>query len=211
MSSASLDFQPAKLSLKVNETGNVDLRLSTNDARVIGVDVLVKFDPSALQIDQIQDDHLFNNQMGMVVDNKTGRLTLAMSNNQGVFTSKSGKIAHFRIKALKTSESKLSFDFSKGKTQDSNVVVAHGQDILTSVGQSVITIQPSATTGRVLGVNTSVVPQPVLNYPYTPIPSVSGSWLVFVLIGIILVAFGLYINFGRIGSWSKAESGLPQS
>lgn len=198
MSSASLDFQPAKLNLKVNETGNIDLRLSSSDAKVIGVDLIVKFDPTTIQIDQIQDDHLFNNQMGLIIDNKLGKLSMAMSNNQGVFTTKSGKIAHFRIKALKAGESKLSYDFTKGKTQDSNVVVAHGQDILTSVGQAVLTIQPSATTGKILGTNTSQVEQPVLNYPYTPIPSVSGSWLIFILLGMVLVAFGLYINFDRI-------------
>lgn len=188
---ASLKLNPASLNLKVNGTQTVGIVLTPNGAQVIGVDLVMKFDPKLIQVDQVRDEQLFNRQMGLIVDNKLGQIKMALSNNFGVFMTKTGEIVQLRIKAKKDSPStKLTFQFTPGQTQDTNVVVAHGKDALTEVGATDITILTKPVSApQVLGAQASdYVPQMTIN------TVAIWTWLPYVTLGLALVGFGIYNN-----------------
>ncbi len=187
---ASLEFKPAKLDLKMGEAQTLSIVLNPSSAKVIGVDLIIKFDPQVVQIDQAQDLRVFSRQMGLVIDNKLGILKMSISNDFNVFTSKPGEIAKIRVKALKTGSGTVQFDFTAGRTQDTNVVVAHGMDILTKVGSAKINIT-TISTPQALDVQA-----PEFTPGWQIITPDVWSWLPYLALGLALVALGVYNKNG---------------
>jgi len=199
---ASLSFFPPKLDLQVGQQSLIGIILNPTGQQVIGVDLLLHFDPDILQIDQAEDTQVFNRQTALIVDNQAGTIKWALSNNYQIFTTHSAEIARIRLTARKaTTNSSIGFDFQAGRTQDTNVAAAHGQDILSQADDLQLTIATlSLATPSSPPIRQTLGAQTVVNQ--TP------TWPIYVLLGAVCLASGtlLLITYGRLISYTNPNS-----
>ena len=132
--SGSLEFVPRQVNLKTNDQKTVKLAFNPDGEKVIGVDVILRYDPQYISVIDIRDLKAFSGQTGEVIDNNSGKVKYALSNSYGVYTSHRANIAEIVIEAKRaTNQTNINFEFTYGKTNDSNIVISHGKDILTDV------------------------------------------------------------------------------
>lgn len=124
----------ASLSLeKDRNTDNVVLKLLAGNNRVTGVDAVIKYDGNKVQIVDVVTAGTFSSVTGKLIDNKNGVTRVSVSNSYQEFTTGSMDVVSLKIKVLNRNGAKLDLDFSPGSTRESNVVVAHGIDVLEKV------------------------------------------------------------------------------
>lgn len=139
VSAAELLFSPTDLKLKVGQSQTVTLTLLPEGQETIGVDAFIRFDPTYISVVDIKSRGVFANQLGTQI--AAGLAKFALANNYGIYQDQETEIAELTIAGIKeTSLTVLTFDFVSGKTQDTNVVVSRGKDVLTQVNAVSITV-----------------------------------------------------------------------
>jgi len=138
--SSSLLFSPDSISIKKDSDGSVDIYLDSREEQIVGVDLVINFDPVHVELTNISDYGLLSYKVKEIVDNNSGKLKLAFSNDFGKYFSGSARLAtiYFKSKS-ENSKSGLSFAFENGKTNDTNVVNKAGADVLGSVNTLTLT------------------------------------------------------------------------
>jgi len=160
----SLYFDPVNLSLNQNEEKTVDVYVNAGGGELVGVDMILKYDPSLLSISDVSDGGAFSSSLKKTIDNSNGVAKVAFSNSYGNYTTGLRLLAKVAVKAKSTSNNtNLYFDFKKGSTTDTNVVDKESNDILESVTNMAVSI-----SGGISGV--LVTPTPA-NPGLTPTPA----------------------------------------
>lgn len=135
--SGSLTLSPASgdYSFSSTQTFPVGIIVDSAGKSVDGVDVILNFDPRMVQVigSAIAPTGMFEKVVQNSVDNKSGQVKFSAL----TFSPKpeTGILATFQIKPLTAGVANFNFDFTLGKTTDSNIAEhATARDILGKVG-----------------------------------------------------------------------------
>lgn len=146
---AALQVDPAGGSYSLGDSFDVAVKLTlTSGESVDGVDALLTFDPSMMEIKSIAQGSLFPTFASKSYDNSGGSITLgALAQTDSPVTT-SGTVAIVSFTTKKAGTSSLSFNFTSGSGVDSNVAEhTTGSDILESVVNGSYTIDSDGSTG----------------------------------------------------------------
>lgn len=127
-----------KKDIKVGDIVSVDVRVSTGGHSTEGTDLVLKFDPKAVEIlsGKIVPGKIYGEYPMKSVDPKLGQIRI--SGIAGLVNKTSfngiGVFATLNFKAVKPGKTTLSVDFTPKKTSDSNIIDSQTtQDILEGV------------------------------------------------------------------------------
>ncbi len=153
----SLYLSPASGS--VSGTFTIDVQVDTAGAEVSGVDVILSYEPSQLEAQEIQDGD-FSSYPAKEINQVNGKIRISAIAAATSPFSGTGKVAMIVFKALQASgTASLNFDFTPGATTDCNLVEY----------QTVKEILGSVTNGSY-----TLAPMPTPSQPSTPTPTPSG-------------------------------------
>lgn len=147
----SLMLSPNVRTVSKGETFSIEVILDTQGQQVDGVDIFsLNFDQDLLQVVdqdnkvsgvQVTAGTLMPRNIMNRVDNKTGQIQFSQVVDAGGSTFVgNGVLATVTFRAQKSGSASLKFDFKAGNTADTNVVRI-GEDKLTSVNESMVTIK----------------------------------------------------------------------
>jgi hypothetical protein len=129
----------------VTQDSTITLELDTPD-NISGVDVILNYDPSAIQIDSLNLGTLFDTTPYQNVNSTTGTISFSQVNGPGIpaFTG-SGTLATINFTPLTEGPTAVDFDFTLGDTADTNVTLhATGDDTLDAVTNLSLNIYDAA-------------------------------------------------------------------
>ena len=171
---STLVLTPSSGSHKTGETFNVDVVLDTKGADIDGVDLYsLRYDKALLQVVdanttvsgvQIVPGSLFPVTAANTVDNSAGTIVFSQLTTGGSHYKGSGTLATITFKVLTTGTATVKFDFTAGKTNDTNVA-GDGVDTLTAVTNGSYTLAKGDGT----------VPSPTPTPPPAPTPAPTPS------------------------------------
>lgn len=133
---SSLSFSPSDAQFEANANKTVDVVLDTSGEQIVGVDLIIDYDPDVFEITAIVGDlQIFSYKTKEIIDNPGGRIKVGLSNDYGKTFSGKASIAtiYFRFKNLDRSTD-MQFFYEQNNTNDSNVVNSAGIDVLNSAG-----------------------------------------------------------------------------
>ena len=206
ISPVSVFAKSASLSLIKSSTSNqVEIVLKHDYKDLVGVDVVLKFDPQTFHIISANKSDLFSEFVSKQIDHRAGIIKLAFSNPYLKYTSTSGTLATLEIDSKLNSTSQLDFVFTHKSTVDTNVVDSKARDVLDSVTN--LTIIPDSipqTQAQVLGDSVDSIIAPVassyvnahdlvINHPTSP------------LIPLLAIVGSLVILFNIFLVWQKSK------
>ncbi|OGE80755.1 MAG: hypothetical protein A3E98_02640 [Candidatus Doudnabacteria bacterium RIFCSPHIGHO2_12_FULL_48_11] len=168
---AILAVSPASKEVLVNDEFWLNVNLETTVA-ADAVDVYsLRFNPELLEVKEVKADPLltiFANHF----DNQAGFVQLSLfASGTGISTQ---TLAEIRFKALKAGAGAISFDFTPGQTNDSNVAVS-GSDILSEVINASVTAAVVPSPAPVPAPSPTPAPSPAPSPAPVPTPDPAPS------------------------------------
>lgn len=148
--SATMQFSPASGSFTIGQNFTVNVLLNTGGGRSSGTDMIVSFPADKIILTDITPGTIYNQYVGKDINNSRGLASISgiASSTSSLFSGNS-TFATLSFKAIDTGTANLSFNFTKGNKNDTNVSDFDAQDdILTSVTNATFTI--SGPTGVVI-------------------------------------------------------------
>ena len=148
VAAASLEFVDTNITLGKNEQKNLGLKVDPANAKVIGVDIVIKYDPNYINILDALDLGVFSQRTGRLIDNTKGVARLSFSNTYGNYLTTPALFTQIVVVGKsETSKVSLNFDYQGVSTKDSNVVIDGGLDLLTSVNSLSIEVRGDSGNG----------------------------------------------------------------
>jgi hypothetical protein len=143
---AGLEFVDNNKNLKKGSQTDVDIRVLPRGNRLIGVDLIITYDPEYIKVTDISDLGVFNHQYAEIIDNDKGVLKTAFSNNFGNFQTANKIFANlkFEVKDDGFGKTYINFKHQPGNTTDTNLAGEGGQDLLAEVNSLEVTYQNGA-------------------------------------------------------------------
>ncbi len=132
---ATLFFDKTKVQIGEDDQLTVSVELNPQGASVIGVDLIITYDPNSIEVVDVRNGDLFPNQIAETINNSSGRVMYATANPFDTYTTSSGTVAEVVLKGKSISNSVVAFDYSAGDSTDSNVAVSGGTDVLSGITQ----------------------------------------------------------------------------
>ena len=164
---ASLRLSPPTLSVTAGSEQTLSLTLDPEGAEVVGVDVLLTYNPSYLTISRVDSNGVFADRPATIIDNQTGRATFSLAEPYGSYQTEAATIATLLIRGGSISSgTPLSFIYTPGSTTDTNVVARGGQDLLSAVSATTITVVTDSGPGP------SPTPSPSPSPSPSPTPTI---------------------------------------
>ncbi len=109
----------------VNDDVVIDIYLDSQENLVDGVDLVLKYDPQFLQLEEREffdtTGSIFNGFPDAKIDEAIGQIRISAITSPGNSFQGVGKIGSLYFKAKKNGQTTVSFVFEKGSTIDSNV------------------------------------------------------------------------------------------
>lgn len=174
---ATLVLSPASGSFTNGSNFDVNIILNTGGQDTVSTDVIISYNPSQLEVIdsnssvsgvQIQGGTLYPAEKLNTVDASAGKISYISGINIGDTArfNGTGTLATITFKGKQVvSATPANFNFSLNQTNDCNVVVENGTDILASVANGSYTIVPSQTTVNLnLSLQGRQYPDGSLNY-----------------------------------------------
>lgn len=144
LSEAKISLTVPKLSYGVGEVIPVAVTVNTGGRSIDGVDLIVRFDPKAVEVVQgsLIAGKIFSEYPLLAQDAKVGLISISgVSSVNSSFTGQ-GEFALLSLRAKLSGRTSLVIDFQKGITTASNLVEAStSKNILDTVGNLELTIQ----------------------------------------------------------------------
>jgi hypothetical protein len=126
----------------------VTVTLDTQGNDVVGVDLILNYDPALFEYVDREWMNLFSEERGFSVDSTTGTITLSGIDNDNQSLNTSGDVVKFNFRAVSNGTGAFSFDWTSGSTTDTNIVDYNNTntDLLqTAPASKSITISDGAT------------------------------------------------------------------
>jgi len=174
---ATLTLSPATNNISVGTNFDVAIVLNTNGQATVGADAVLTYNPSELQVQdadsgtsgvQIKPGTLYPNTTLNSVDTTNGKISYSGAITSGTTTryNGTGTLATITFKPLKiASPSAVNFTFTLGQTNDSNVVIDNGSDILaTATGGQYTIVSATATVNLSIALQGRQLPDGSTNY-----------------------------------------------
>lgn len=130
---ASLGLFSSFSSLKVGEEFWLEVKLNAQDQDTLGTDVILVFEPGVLEATGIEEGNLYSSYLGKKIDNDQGRVYLSGATGYGKPVRQSGVLGKVGFLAKAPGETKISFEWQAGETNDTNVVPYEGNEDLLSM------------------------------------------------------------------------------
>lgn len=133
-----------KTSYKVGEVIPVSVVVNTNSRKVSGADLMLNFDPKAIEATQgaLVKGYFFDEYPVLSLDKNKGLIFISGVSNVKGGIDGMGQMATLLLRAKTSGKAFLTIAFNKGSTADSNLVLADtAEDILENVGNVEILIQ----------------------------------------------------------------------
>jgi hypothetical protein len=145
---ARLSIQPPTGIFQFGQQFQAQVLLDTEGASTAGTDVYLNYDPAILKVETIRDGTIYDTYLGKNIDNTNGTLSVSgitsLDNEQG-FTG-NGTFATILFEGVALGTSEVTFDFSPGDKNDSNVAsLQSSEDDLTSASGATYTIAASGS------------------------------------------------------------------
>jgi hypothetical protein len=139
---ASFKFEPSEITTAINSTFDIEIIIDTNNEQVGGAGAIIRYDTNIVTIKNITAGDVFADYPVLSFDNKTGQANISgiVASQNDLYEGK-GTFAKLSITAINSGKTSLSFDFEKGKTNDSNIATTYAPyDILTEVNTAEINV-----------------------------------------------------------------------
>ena len=163
---ATLKFIPGNLEFNLGNVQTAQIHLDPKQNNVIGVDLFIRFDPQFIKVNNVTGLGIFSTRTALLIDNNAGLVKTAFSNGYGTYQTKPDTFARIEFEGKNvTNQTTISFDFILGKTNDTNVAISLGRDVLDNVSPILLKINPYS------GPEPSSTPQPDVS----PTPSPNSS------------------------------------
>jgi hypothetical protein len=120
-------LEPAFQELKVDEDFKVAVIINSEQP-IVGVDVVIKFDPEVLKVISIDEGDAFP-LMPLKVENENFIKITGLAEGKEPFSGNS-TLASIQFKAKSAAETKLEIDRAEGSTTDSNFTTSKVTDVL---------------------------------------------------------------------------------
>jgi len=142
----TLSLSPQSGNLKVNQIQEVKILVDAQEKILTGIDAIIKYDPEILAIDSAPvPGKIFPVYPILRVKEAKGEISVTATvtdPNQPLFSGP-GQLASFIVRPLKEGKATLAFDFTPGKSNDSNFAEKEtGNDVLEKVVNAVYNIKP---------------------------------------------------------------------
>lgn len=120
--SATFSLSPVSGNFTTGQTFDVAVNLNTGGAEVVGVDLILLFDQTKLQVVEVINGSIFQQYLGESINNVNGiyQISALSSTAQNLFSG-TGTVITLRFKVYSPGTAEVIFDFSEGSTVDSNV------------------------------------------------------------------------------------------
>jgi len=145
---ATLSFSPASSAVTTGTSFDVQIILNTGGSNTSGTDVYVHFDKSKLSLTDITPGSIYNQYVGKAIDNAQGTAAISgLSTDVSSLFKGTGTFATFHFQPLAQGTATVTFDFTPGNQNDSNVADFDTQeDVLTSVTNGTYQISGAGST-----------------------------------------------------------------
>lgn len=141
----SISLYASKSEFVIKEVAQVTAVLDTGSHETEGTDLLLNFDPKILEATAgaVTKGAIYPEYPQVRIDNKAGSIQISgISGLEGKLFKGEGAFAIINFRAKAKGDAVLTVNFTRGKTDDSNVVEAlSGNDILESVTDLTIKVQ----------------------------------------------------------------------
>lgn len=134
----TLTFSQNTLNTSVNQTHQVFIKLDPRGSSILGVDLILNFDPQHIKVVDIVSTGAFNESAGKSIDNINGEVKFAVFAQEGEHINTLTDIVALSIKPKTSSTTEISFLFKEGSTVDTNTTSVNGADLLEEVGSLVV-------------------------------------------------------------------------
>lgn len=145
---AAITLTADKSRVRVGEKFTVYANLSSNK-KTDGTDLVIFYDPKVLSVDTVQGKGpvafgtIYKDYPSNSSDAQNGKIMASGITDQKNGVSTNGLFGSLVFTAKSAGQTKISLDFTLGKTTDSNVIeTVSGKDILDSVGNLDINVLP---------------------------------------------------------------------
>ncbi len=175
---ATLSLSPSSGNNSVGSIFTVTILLNTQSQAVDGVDIrYLNYSPTLLEVQdentslagvQILAGTLFGNTVANSVDTANGRISFSQVAAGGSTYSNSANatLATVRFKVLKPGTAPVTFNFTLGSTDDTNVA-AGGTDVLTSVTNGSYTLQDTTAPTTPAGLTATAISSSRIDLSWT--------------------------------------------
>lgn len=141
-----LTFSPDSTTIKKNDQTTVVLHLSPVGQKVIGVDVKLTFDPFYVEVVEIKNKDAFSSLLGTQINNTLGSAKFSLVNEFNKFQTTNADIVEVVLRGKNVvSSTRVTMDFERGKTQDTNVALSGGLDVLGFIDDITVKIEESTS------------------------------------------------------------------
>ena len=183
---ATLSLSPSGGSYLVNQTFDVSILLDTQGADTSGVDAIVLFDNSKLNLTDITHGTIYDQYIGENISNAGGRATISgLANSTASLFTGTGTFATLKFRTIGTGTANVSFSYTQGNKNDTNVgVINQPGDSLTSVQNASYTISGSGTVANPTAAQAATSTTTTTTSSSNNLP-VSGSSLPAIIIAMI--------------------------
>lgn len=141
---ARISLSADKLSYKMDELINIQVIVNTGIRRIIGTDLIVRFDPQILEVnkDGLTKGRIFDEYPQIIADNDKGLISISGVSSLGNSFKGSGQFATLNFKAKASGKTMLAVDFKKNSTALSNLVeLSSSKNILDTVDDLDLQVQ----------------------------------------------------------------------
>jgi len=184
---ATLVLNPSSQMISVNGTMDLAVVLNTEGAQTSATDVIVTYDNSKLNLIDIIPGSLYDQYIGESISNTTGRASISgIASSASSLYSGTGTFATFRFRAIQSGSSPVSFEYSPGNLNDTNVnEINVFTDALNSVQNGTYTVSGSDTSTTTTTTNPTATTVPSTNSSSKGGMPVSGNSLPAIMVAIV--------------------------
>lgn len=148
-SAAQVSLSPDKTTVKVGDKITVAINVSANK-ETHGTDLIINFDPTLVTVDSqntkkvpVVTGQIYNDYPVNSVDQTKGKIIVSGITSAPGGVTTNGVFGTLNLVAKAPGVAKLSLEFTKGSTTDTNVTEAGtGKDMLNQVTDAIINITP---------------------------------------------------------------------
>jgi len=128
--------------LQSGQNYRLEIWLNTSKQDSIGTDAVINYDPDMLRLNSVTAGDIFDNYPEASFSAKTGIIQISGVSPKSLSYKGQGILGSVLFSPLQKGSTKLSFEFIKGDTRESNVISADtGRDILSGVQNLSLTIE----------------------------------------------------------------------
>ena len=122
----------------------VPVVLSSPQFHIVGTDVTITYDPTLVEVVDVENANIFDTLLGTSIQNESGETTfsLMMEPEKDGFSGES-EVAFVTMRSLTTGTATIGFDYTQGARNDTNVsaVDLPSEDVLEAVIPMTVIIQ----------------------------------------------------------------------